>query len=337
MRASARDRRCIYCLEYKPDGAFRGREHVIPQAFGLFESNFVLKCVCDTCNKFFGDGIDLKLARDSVEAIDRVTVGLKRPSEYKSVGPRSTTRFEFLDGPLSGAIGYHRSNPAGSNLRVTPLPSIGVSKAPDGPFDWFPADAMPTKRILETRGFKSGTKIHIRTLEIDPARVDALLRENGFEVLTVGPDERPILENSLVRGDTVARASHPEFRAITKIAINYIAAVAGVAIVLRDEFNPAREYVRFGVERNRVPVHVFENPWFAGRSGHYVSVGRRNELVVAQLSICLRNQYAVVLASNGEKVPLLSTAHFFDLKTRRLQEIEPLPLHFGRKRKPIQI
>jgi hypothetical protein len=42
------------------------REHVIPQAFGVFDrNNMALGCVCCERNPYFGDGIDRRLAREA--------------------------------------------------------------------------------------------------------------------------------------------------------------------------------------------------------------------------------------------------------------------------------
>ena len=80
-------RRCIYCLANKPESQFN-REHVIPEAFGVFQQNLVLDCVCQACNDFFGRDLDLKLGRDTIEGLDRFRYGLKTPAQYKGLGRR---------------------------------------------------------------------------------------------------------------------------------------------------------------------------------------------------------------------------------------------------------
>jgi hypothetical protein len=49
---------CIYCGSAEPPR--EKREHVLPQSYGLFEDNWVLDCVCDSCNQYFGDKLELK-------------------------------------------------------------------------------------------------------------------------------------------------------------------------------------------------------------------------------------------------------------------------------------
>jgi hypothetical protein len=91
-RPAARTRTCIYCNETKPSGAFN-REHVMHKAFGTFTNNLVLDCVCRQCNSTFGDGIDLKFGRDSVEGFFRFLMGMKSTADFVPYGPAATTRW----------------------------------------------------------------------------------------------------------------------------------------------------------------------------------------------------------------------------------------------------
>jgi len=325
--------RCIYCLEDKDASAFKGREHVTPQAFGLFTNNLVLKCVCDDCNRYFGRELDLKLARDSPEAFDRITVGLKPATEFESLGPRSTSHVEFQEGPLVGGKGYAvASRDGGETLGVLAFPQVWFAHAADGPYEKFRADNVPTKEELVARGYKPGIPLFVRTFEIeDPT---AFLASKGFK-LDGEPrrlDEQP---EGRVRIENVLRIAEPEFRAATKIALNYLAAVIGWETALDPIFGNARNFARYGKTRGRVRVYAFENRWFLGRKGHYVSLRRAEDMIVAQLSLLMRTQYIVVLADGDTSVTISSTAHVFDLDDGRLKEIEPLPLVPGRSLKPI--
>jgi hypothetical protein len=120
-------RRCIYCLEEKPDDKFN-REHVIPEGFGRFENNLVLTCVCRGCNDFFSKELDLKLGRDAVEGIDRFRFGVKKPEEYKSLGKRSTSYHEVMEGPLKGLRCYGTPNADGGFDMTGYEPQIGLAQ-----------------------------------------------------------------------------------------------------------------------------------------------------------------------------------------------------------------
>src|SRR6266496_453632 len=101
-RASAT---CIYCVESKPATAFTKAEHVLPQSFGRFKGNLTLRgVVCDDCNHFFGSTIELYLARDTPDGLNRYLIGGKDPEEFKSLGKNSSLVTRADSGPLKGAL-----------------------------------------------------------------------------------------------------------------------------------------------------------------------------------------------------------------------------------------
>ena len=76
--------KCIYCLEDKPIQSFTKVEHVLPQSFGSFQNNFTLHgAVCDECNQYFGDNLEIDLGRDTFEGISRHEYGTIGPKEFK--------------------------------------------------------------------------------------------------------------------------------------------------------------------------------------------------------------------------------------------------------------
>ena len=91
--------KCIYCLQDKQNTDFLKREHVIPQCLGKFlPDNIILyESVCDQCNQYFGDNLELYLGRDSFEGIQRHKYGITPKSplrrrlriKSKSKNPRS--------------------------------------------------------------------------------------------------------------------------------------------------------------------------------------------------------------------------------------------------------
>ena len=77
------------------------------QSFGLFSNNFTLdQEVCDDCNKYFGDNLEIDLARDTYEGLSRFDYGLKKTSEYKSLGNRSRLVIKVAEGQFKGALVY---------------------------------------------------------------------------------------------------------------------------------------------------------------------------------------------------------------------------------------
>jgi hypothetical protein len=325
---SARPRRCIYCLEDKPIAAFN-REHVIPQSYGRFDgNNLVLDCVCTSCNTEFGKTIDEKLARDSIEAIERVRIGLKKAAEYRSLGRRSTTEVAFdLEGPMRGARGYYV--PGEEGLGVTPLPQIGFAHSVEETPVWYRIPDVPTKEWFIENGYPRGTTICIRTWGMPIDQALDVLESRGFarhhNVEEVQAPPRTTVK-------VVAIISRPELRAVTKIALNYLAAVTSPAIARMSQFNEARRYARFDVDPSRPAVEVAANPWIVDgpngepAMGHYISLSSRGGRVTAQVSLLLRMRYLVTLDDGGSMIPFdASSAHFFDLDTKTVSRIRSPP------------
>lgn len=325
---------CIYCLEKKSDELFN-REHVIPEAFGKFEENLVLDCVCTDCNSYFGDSIDLKLARDSIEGLDRHWSGMKPVAEFKSLGRRSTTHVRFPEGSIYGGEGYPAPNPDGGELRVMAYPQLGLEQ-PDVARCWFRREDVPERSSLESLGFdlKNDLFIHVREMSAEDAR--ELLLSKGYTKLAdftvYDPPPEETIETLMVGiiGD-------PERRAATKIAMGYVAAVTNPALVRTPPFDEVRKFARHGLGSSR--VHVSENPWRVTRAdgpparGHYlVAATQPSGLIVAQVSLFLRIRYVVHLMTTplATSTPMVSCAHFFDIDLRRAARAAVPPLVPGK-------
>jgi hypothetical protein len=317
-------RRCIYCLKDKKETAFN-REHVVQQAFGVFDGdNLVLNCVCEACNQTLGDTIDLHLSRDSIEAFDRYAMGVKAPADYKSLGKRSQTRVEFdKDGPLAGAEGYFVAPPEGTDLGVTPKPRVGFRHTADGPFVfWAPLDGLPSKEELIAKGFQKGQPLHMQTQgEASPEEFRAALAEKG---LSFTPDSEVPPLHGPVYVEAVFNLSRPQFRAIAKIAFNYLATVGGPDLAAGPEFNDVRRFIL--LDEGTRPVEVPLRRQAEAKRCHYVAVQTVGDKVVAHVSLFMRVMYYVVTLAPHRISKPLSSAHFFDLDTRRIIETAPIPV-----------
>ena len=313
--------RCIYCTVEKDEDGFN-RDHVIPEAFGLFDGNFVLTCVCVACNQFFGDTLELKLARDSLEGHDRVRVGLKDATDFRSLGKRSTTYVEFDgDSAVAGARGYLLAPKEGPELATTVMPRVGFRRDPGGPFEWFPIDRLPNQEELLARGYRRGEPLHMQTQgEASIEEFRAALSTRGL-TFTVDSEIAPL--RGRVHAEVVFKVDRPEFRAHTKIALNYLAAVAGPEVALLPCFDQARRFVRYDEGSNPVAPPRRARPHPSGC--HYLSVQNVGDKVVAHLSLLMRvAYYTITLAPEGFSLPLAS-AHFFNTDTRDVTPTLVLP------------
>jgi hypothetical protein len=329
--------RCIYCFYWKPVETFN-KEHVVQQAFGTFGTETpVLSCVCTHCNKTMGDEVDRKIARDSIEALDRVWSGLKKASDYKTEGKRSTLRIELgLPGQLRGAPGYHMPDPdGGPELVATPLPRVGFTNSADSPpVEWFSLDELPTPDQLEERGYKRGPSLRIVCSGVPVSEVQDMLEAAGYKRGNAEQLMDP--PNGRIRGEIVATIGDPEFRAVSKIAFNYLAFVGGADFVRLPQFHAIRRFARYGEKLPWQSVRPGPNPWLFERAGtseplvgHYVIVRSSEGVIDANVCLFTRVCYAIRLAADPFPMAVtVNAGHLFDLKGRAAVElnVEGMPL-----------
>jgi hypothetical protein len=217
---------CIYCLESKPKTAFSKAEHVIPESFGGFRDNLTLhEVVCDDCNQFFGDDIELYLARDTPDGVNRYLLGGKDPKDFKSLGKSSSLVRRLTSGFLEGAFVAHR--PGGGPREFVLLPQIGLGTSKAGPFKWFTADHLPTREELHTLlsdGYRHACEIDDATPVLAELHARGASLSDTIETLTGPPSE----EKFRIEGQLGMKFG----RAITKITLNYIAHEYGAATAL---------------------------------------------------------------------------------------------------------
>src|SRR5467141_3459337 len=164
----------IYCVTDKPASAFTKVEHVLPQAFGRFRKNLTLQdTVCDDCNEFFGNTLDLYLARDTPDGFNRFRLGYLPPEEYKHLGKASTMTHHVAEGPLAGA--FVKQVPDDGKLGVELLPQIGFGPSHTGPFKWFLVSALPTKEQLRELFGTGHRHMHFASVEDKDAAVKELV------------------------------------------------------------------------------------------------------------------------------------------------------------------
>ncbi len=347
QRPSHEKKTCIYCLEPKANDQFN-REHVIPEAFGKFDSqsqkNLVLDCVCTDCNTEFSKTIELKFGRDSIEGIDRYSSGMKPTSEFKSLGRKSTTVVEFKEGPNAGLRGHLCANPTNApELRAKSFPYIGFAqeRVEEGRIRWFTLDAVPPKSELEQYGFVRGQVLLVHTREMAWEDARNLLTSKGYAPLPDDPETTMPPEGETFEMTTIVTIGRLEQRAVAKIALNYLAAVAGSGFARAPQFREVRNFVRHDI--GTPPVWPTENLVrfkFGDRpvtKGHYLAVQTTPEgNVLADVCIMLRLRYTVLLtdAPFTLSIPHIRYAHLFDLDAHEVRRAAPPPAIYGRPLMP---
>ncbi|MCK5608711.1 hypothetical protein KAR91_42935 [Candidatus Pacearchaeota archaeon] len=326
--------KCIYCLKLKPIQEFSHREHVLPESFGAFENNFVLtETVCNKCNKFFGDNLELNLGRDSIEGILRFQYETKLAEEFKSLGKRSSTYMRVPDGPFEGAFVYFEYSDDANDIVIRPLPQIGFLEHKSKKPTWYLIHEIPKKDELLNKDVDFKKKDSIQILACDPDRAVFLLKEKGIEINNFKKKGQFNLERT--------SAGYPlrissvlddiKLRAIAKIAFNYLAYWEKSSFVLDRNFDVIRKFILKGerptyeiIYANSASILIDERFSEKRRIGHIITVNwaSDNVSIIGQVSLFNFIKYQICLSRefSGEKRKI-GRGHLFNLRDRKILEM----------------
>jgi hypothetical protein len=290
---------CHWCFETKPAKEFNAG-HVMPKAFGAVDGNnpVLHQKECSACNKHFGDTIELALARDSKEGIDRFNHGVMRSREDARHLASDRLTFALKEGPLAGAP--HEVDPTAPSgeLRLRPARRIGVGLSPQGPWTWYEPERLPPKE--ELRGITYFSTAGSMSAE----ELGGILEGFGIksEAVEALPDPRGA--DGKVCLTMTGTIDQDIMRAIAKIAFNYFVHEYPT-LRLMPHFHEIRRYIRYGEEPSFRPVSISNRAVIGGVSpsmqliAHAVSVmwNRRRCRVVALVSLFGWLRYEVTLST----------------------------------------
>jgi hypothetical protein len=326
--------KCIYCLQEKDRRSYTKAEHVLPQSFGTFEHNLTLReVVCDECNHYFGNNLEIYLARDTYEGQLRFTHGVKDASDFKEVVRSHRVAVKYAEGEYAGRYVSRRYSKGKDTIEVVPLPQVGFLIA-EGRYEYYLLDDIPSLEVLKGMGFSGDRPRSIHALAVDPEVLERLLADRGlpFRMTDVdSPTDRP----ETILCEFEGTIDHVIRRAVAKIGFNYLAYWQGAAFVNGPEFEVARRYIRFGelpdypmmaidevailenepLEGPRVLGHIITTTWTAVHS------------VLAQVTLFNWLTYRISLTKEVEaEGPEIRRGHIFDVANRKIHELGSRPL-----------
>jgi hypothetical protein len=299
----------------------------MPQALGMFDQNWTLFDVCDTCNDFFGKKLDLHLTRDGVEGYLRLETGQKPATGAKELRNRRMTATWKVDGPLDGARVLLGSTEEGD--QILPIPPAQVAFRRPGE-DW----VILTERELTAEAVAkvgAGTQVEVKIIaesgHLD--RVAQRLAAVGFDFVgtsalkDIAPDGHIEVQMDF-NVDTTAR------RAAAKIVFNYAAKVLGSHVVRRPEFATIRDFIRHGTEPWQIVfVHdgsILVGPDASTSRTHTCGIGwlAEKRCLIGLVSFFNKITYgAVLLRADSDEWVNVSNRHLFDPFERT---ISPIPI-----------
>lgn len=325
--------KCIYCVEDKPFSSFTKIEHVIPQSFGLFKNNFTLKnIVCDDCNQYFGDNLEISMARDTFEGVSRFEFDLKSANEFKSLGKRSRMIIKIVEGECKGCYACREYSQEQNKIVIKPVPQIGFLKNESAGYEYFLLDQLPRKSYLDENEFDMKNTRAISAFGIDVDSVCKILSKKGIKFKyqgEAGPTEKP-KEDWLCEVETSIDSII--FRTVAKIALNYLAYWEGKDFVQHHSFDTLRNFIRYGLKADYPLVRVDDKPILGDepvegkrRLGHIVTVNRATDKIsiVSQVSLLNLASYRVSLARDfSGELHDLRRGHFFNVNNGDILDLE---------------
>lgn len=324
--------KCIYCLEDKTDDYFTKAEHIIPQAFGVFKNNFTLNnVVCDQCNQYFGDNLEIDLGRDTVEGISRHQMGVKSPKEFKSLGNRSRLTFKIAEGPLSGAYAHLIYSTEINDVILKPLPQAGFLNRETLEYVYFKLDAIPQKDQLDLLNLDYSKNVILGATEYSAQKA---LTDVDIELNVTSDNEDVRDDFGMWEVEIEGSLDDKIYRAIAKIAFNYMTYMNGVDFVLQKTFDPIRHYIRHGQRAKRVYLLVRNDNILADedtkhpRLCHIVTLNweQNGKAIISQVSLFNSFfSYTVQLSKHYRgKQQNIRSGHFFNLGDNKIYELTPL-------------
>jgi hypothetical protein len=304
MNGTMEKPQCIYCL--RSDVTFKEREHVVPESFGTFSSDtFTLHSkVCDECNQYYGDNLDILLARDTREGLKRSELLKKRVKSPKGIPRLKLTLPD--DHPDENVRGVIINLPKYKNEGVLePISQVHFKSKKTQKYEVFSlSELKKAKDFDKDRYIYKDIKI-IAPNEEQAQEVQDQLKRMGIDYIKkqeIYTPERP--EYLQITGDIDSLI----LRAISKIAFNYIAHVYPSINLLEENFNRAREYIRYG--KGTLPIKL-ENHFLAQEDDYIqaqtdgILIGteyRRNNILCVKIRIFDYQTYVVPLAVMRQKV-----------------------------------
>lgn len=247
-------KRCIYCMKLKPEGSFN-REHVLPRSFGTFGSRTpVLNCVCEECNSYFSENLEVIFARQTIEGVSRITSNLHSSEESYTDNERIIMKLIDRSDTLVNEV-YVRLNLYTKNIE--PLPQIHLLNKETHLWEIF----------LSTKWQDIAWDAYSKCKAFAPneeklQEILSILNEHGMRDFLSLPEPQVNEEGFLIQMqwkiDRIVR------RALCKILYNFSAYYISEEEVLKVEWEDMRNYIRF--DNGNIDMFFEENGFWGEES-----------------------------------------------------------------------
>ena len=324
--------KCIYCLNDKTEIDFQKAEHIIPQGFGRFKDNLTLHLkVCDDCNQYFGDNIELNLSRDTFEGIYRYVCGIKDPDDYKGLGKRSTIEIKITSGHCKNMYAYIKK---GENyLKYELLEQIGILRKDTHEYEYFLFNNFPSKSEIKLDLYDLKNERAFNIISHDYNKANKLLSKLGLKCRIVEIYGKKNINK--FDADITSTIDSTIIRCLAKISFNYFVYFNDTEILLHKGFDSIRNFIRWGDLPEIVPFKVENKPILMNEPTtgwriecHIITLQLDNNLLFTQLALFNNLTYKVLLSD--KIIPSLKIVHgrghLFNCKDKSIIKLSSKPI-----------
>lgn len=330
---------CLYCRGALPQKRARRREHVLPRAVTRgFRDNLTIDCVCEECNRYFGQELDRVLVEQTLAAPLRYRKGLKRDTRRAPALSPARLSLSWKDvifelRPKRDGTDFEAYLPLqiGFTCRGVAYPRYFRLSDLDQAF----SDPMVDVRgevyvvgegeesLKEARSTLARHGIEPRTWSPHPALLPS--SAPGLPPERIGFELRTVIDRTIAR-------------CMAKVAFNYLAWVVLDRLgepswLMRDDFDQVRGFVRAAHGAAQPRMAVGDDPVVRGRfgtarqeehGGHAVMVTWQRGDIVARVSLFYAFSWGIELARSFSGILWdLNSAHVWDIETRQVEQIRP--------------
>lgn len=325
--------KCIYCLDEKAESYFKHTDHVIPQAFGRFQNNLTLnELVCDDCNQYFGENIELYLGRDSLEGIARYNYGIS--SEKEPLYRRVKIKIGRV-GELEGVHVVLKDTNNADEPEVEAVTQVGFFHSERKKYDYFTEKEIPERQELENQNYQLENKKIVFYGDIE--LLVKLLKDKGINIkIEKIYEEIQNMPRGKIPVYVRARIDRIIYRGLSKIVFNYLTYHMGREFVLKEDFNGLRNFIRHDQGNGDRVFRIIARTFLKRESifrkkklkGHIILMNweNNNSDLIGRLSLYnarIGLTYIVFLCRNYRGFwTQIQHGHLFDPDNRTINEVQ---------------
>lgn len=313
---------CIYCLERKPGIKFCDNnpkthngfntEHVVNKGFGTFGPKTMVLIdfeVCQKCNSYFGNYLDVELLRDSPEGVLRII----RQSDSENKAPQTRVQMSLPLEFLSQVKVWIDGN---GKPRI--LPQFHLTKILDGKKDVFLFKGNELNNDIDFELYLKENPAYFSEDNHTSSEIKLFLKNKGFIVGDIIQREPTSCTNFI---DVQYEINDSYKRALAKILFNYACLNLGKKEMLKDEWNSSRSWIRYG--QKPIPCEQSKKPFWADESDNYgvsnnsinirIKNNAANDCVIGSIQILGLLTHNFLLAINHSILSEKEIAHYLRL------------------------